>query len=76
MEERILESAEALANMMTDNGIARCSKAAISSTDLAPHEYKQVECETCGDDLPLFRMKKGLILCTPCQSAKENAKRR
>ncbi len=76
MEESILESAEITSNMIKDSGIALCSKAAISNEVLAPHQYKQYECETCGDDLPTFRMQKGLILCTSCQSAKERTRKR
>lgn len=76
MEERFLESAEEAANMFKDHGIATCSKQAIPDEDLKPEQYKQRECKGCGDDLPDFRMKKGLILCTSCQSAKEKGRPR
>lgn len=51
------------------------SKNAIPSANLEPSEFKETECDTCGDDLEYFRMQKGLTKCVPCLSKKEHRDR-
>ena len=36
-----------------------------------PDQYLTRECESCGDDLPEFRMQRGCVECVPCLQAKE-----
>lgn len=78
MDEKYLELAGALAEGESQAGVAACAKKAIPEQDLEPHQYKRRTCanEDCEDDLPEFRMKKGLEYCVDCQSIKERAKRR
>ena len=68
MDNNFVEAAEAAQEQLVENTVALLAKKAIPSTDLAPHEYKVYECNECGEDLPTFRMQKGLTVCTSCQS--------
>lgn len=68
MDESFIEAAEAAQLAMLANSIAQRTNRAFSSQNLCLHEIKMYECNECGEDLPLFRMYKGLICCTACQS--------
>lgn len=37
--------------------------------------YGPAECTKCGDDMHEVRRRDGRVLCTPCQSAREIARR-
>lgn len=73
MEEAFIAAAELAQAQQTDSGIEKARKQAISSDDLAPHEFVRYDCEDCGGDLPLFRMQKGLKKCVSCQNRLEIA---
>lgn len=76
MNERDLEMAEALTDAMRDEQQKACATAALPDVDLTPEQYLRLDCQDCGDDLPEFRMKKGRILCTSCQDARDRARKR
>lgn len=75
MDEKYMEMASALTEAETNSGRAKCAKAAIPTEDLEPEKYKSLVCIECDDGLPLFRVKKGLVLCVPCQSAIDRRKK-
>jgi ribosomal protein L37AE/L43A len=76
MDEKFMEQASEMAEKANSSGVALCSKLAIPSKDLEPHQYKQEHCESCGEELEEFRKKKGQIICVPCKSIKERTERR
>ena len=71
MDDNFIEAAEASIMARTASQIELVSRKAISSEDLSPEEFIVTECDECGDDLPFFRMQKGLRLCVACQSKLE-----
>ena len=75
MEEAFIEAAELAQAQQTDNGIEKARKDAISSEDLAPHQFTRYDCEDCGEDLPLFRMQKGRQKCVSCQANNEKGRK-
>lgn len=54
------------------SALLSASKNAIPDTNLSPEQFKETECEDCGNDLDYFRMQKGLTRCVPCLSKKEH----
>lgn len=76
MDECFLEMSEAAQEAMRAQAQAAVASKALPETVLAPHEYKRYTCEDCDDDLPTFRMQKGLTICTPCKTAKETEQKR
>lgn len=68
MDESILEGAERAQLAQVANEVNKTSKDALSSDDLAPHEFIHYECVECGEDLCMFRMKKGRSRCVSCQT--------
>lgn len=74
MDESYILVAEATQEAMLQEAIKKGSKNAISTDNLCLHDIKMYECNACGEDLPLFRMYKGLIYCTACQSNVENGR--
>ena len=71
MDESHLEMAEALEASQRNWAIAQSSHRAIPSIDLTPEQYRQFECKDCGEDLEDFRLKKGCLRCTHCQTKRE-----
>ena len=71
MDESHLEMAEALEASQRNWAIAQSSNRAIPSLDLTSEQYKQLNCEDCGEDLEDFRLKKGCVRCTLCQTKRE-----
>ena len=71
MEERFLEIAGALTDALNDAGVASVSKKAMRADILSPHEFIRHDCEDCEEDLPMFRMQKGLLKCVQCQQKAE-----
>lgn len=75
MEEAFIESAELTQTQQVENSVNIARKQAVSSDNLAAHQYVRYDCKECGDDLPLFRMQKGLTNCTSCQSNIETGRK-
>lgn len=75
MEEAFIEAAELTQTQQTENSVNLARKQALSSDNLAPHQFIRYDCKECGDDLPLFRMQKGLATCTSCQSNIETGRK-
>lgn len=71
MEERFMEVADELTEMVRANAIGQASKKALPSTLLLPEQYLSSECSECGDELPEFRMQRGCLKCVSCQTAQE-----
>lgn len=76
MQEREIETAEMLTNQLQEAGRAKVAKLAFPDQDLSPDQYKTLECSHCGEDLPEFRLKKGMEYCVECQGLRERQKRR
>ena len=75
MDEQYFEAAEALAEAERNSAMRKAAKAAFSDLLLAPENYKSTECETCGDDLPEYRMQRGCLRCVICQGRLEKYSR-
>jgi RNA polymerase-binding transcription factor DksA len=76
MDDRFIEVGEATQAAMTAEQLSKVSRAAMPDVDLAPDQYRALECDDCGVELPEFRMKKGFRRCTACQTAREAMDRR
>jgi len=76
MDENFIENAEALELAKTEDAIRRASNLAIPSTLLEPKDYKFIDCQECGGELPLFRKQRGLPNCVGCQAAIEKLQSR
>ena len=71
MDEKFIEMAEEHAENIRAGQQAKISEKAIPSVDLTPDQYIRTDCLRCGEDLIEFRMKKGLVRCTECESKLE-----
>ncbi len=76
MDDKFVETGEATQEAMRAEALARVQAQALPEAILAPHEYKRYTCDECEDDLPTFRMQKGLTICTPCRSQQEKDRKR
>lgn len=76
MDEKFIETGEATQEAMRLNALALVSSKALPTKVLLPHEYVRYTCIECEDDLPTFRMQKGLTICAPCLTAQEMARKR
>lgn len=75
MEEKYFELAGELADAEVTEARRLASKGVIPDVLLTPEQYKQTECDECGADLIEFRMQRGLITCTECQTALEKGRK-
>jgi hypothetical protein len=71
MDEIFIETSEAVIAAELASKISSCSKLAFSDSVRTPEQYLRTDCEECGNDLPEFRMQRGLLKCYECQSALE-----
>lgn len=74
MNEQFMEQAQALEESERMLAVRQASSKAFPDTLLEPHQYKTLNCYRCDDDLPEFRMQRGLVLCTICQDRKEKGR--
>lgn len=68
MDERDLERAEWLTDLMRDDGVWRVRKALEPEHD---PDFDGLHCISCGNEIPEERLKLGRIRCVECQRVKE-----
>ena len=70
MQEWQMEMASKLEEDERQLRLKEISGKAHSDVLLEPNQYKQLECEDCGESLVEFRLKRGFIRCVPCEERK------
>jgi RNA polymerase-binding transcription factor DksA len=66
-----IDRASDLALQQTEDSINEVRRAARPEQEKIDGEWKQKECDDCGDEIPLARLNLGKIRCVFCQSALE-----
>lgn len=70
MQEWQMEMASKLEEDERNLRLREISGKAYPDKLLEPNQYKQLDCEDCGDSLVEFRLKRGFIRCVPCEERK------
>jgi len=70
-----IDRAADLAMQQNENFINEVRRAAQPEQSKVNGEWKQKECEDCGDEIPLARLELGRIRCVGCQTVREFRRR-